>query len=255
MYTFESRIRYSETDSKQLLSLPGIIDYFQDCSTFHSEALGLGISYLTSIEKVWVLNSWQLTINRRPAVGEHILVDTWPYAFRSFFGYRNFRLREAKTGKILAAANSLWILLDIATKHPAKPTKEMLQGYELEERYPMEEASRKIKLSDNLTSRLPFPVLKNHLDSNGHVNNCQYIRMAMEYLPETVSAAGLRAEYRTAAHPGDTIYPYTSFADNKLIVNLADSSARPYALVEIQGCDLRQEEIPDTAIADRITIV
>ena len=42
MYTFDSRIRYSETDSEGKLTMASIINYFQDCSTFQSEDLGLG---------------------------------------------------------------------------------------------------------------------------------------------------------------------------------------------------------------------
>ena len=45
MYTFESRVRYSEVDHTELITLPAIINYFQDCSTFQSEDLGVGIDY------------------------------------------------------------------------------------------------------------------------------------------------------------------------------------------------------------------
>ena len=44
MYTFDSRIRYSETDSEGKLTMASIINYFQDCSTFQSEDLGLGVA-------------------------------------------------------------------------------------------------------------------------------------------------------------------------------------------------------------------
>ena len=46
MYTFDSRIRYSETDETGALSLLGVINYMQDCSTFQSEDIGLGVEYL-----------------------------------------------------------------------------------------------------------------------------------------------------------------------------------------------------------------
>ena len=39
MYTFQSQVRYSELDSDRKLSIASIVDYFQDCSTFHSETL------------------------------------------------------------------------------------------------------------------------------------------------------------------------------------------------------------------------
>ena len=43
MYQFDSRVRYSETDEQGRLSVTGILNYLQDCSTLQSEDIGLGI--------------------------------------------------------------------------------------------------------------------------------------------------------------------------------------------------------------------
>ena len=43
-YSFTSRIRYSEIGEDGNLTLPGLINYFQDCSTFQSEAIGEGVA-------------------------------------------------------------------------------------------------------------------------------------------------------------------------------------------------------------------
>ena len=64
MYTFDARIRYSETNRDGVLSLEGLLDYFQDASTFHSEDLGVGIGYLKKEHLVWVLSSWQIVVDR-----------------------------------------------------------------------------------------------------------------------------------------------------------------------------------------------
>ena len=47
----------------------------------------------------------------------------------------------------------------------------------------MEYAPRKIKLPEKWQEREPFTVQKHHLDTNHHVNNCQYVSMAQDYLP------------------------------------------------------------------------
>ena len=62
MYSFKSRVRYSEVGSDQKLSLGGLINYFQDCSTFHSEDLGLGIEYMGPKGQAWILSSWHSNI-------------------------------------------------------------------------------------------------------------------------------------------------------------------------------------------------
>ena len=45
MYTFNSRVRYSEVDSDARLTLDGIINYMQDCTNFQSEDLGVGLDF------------------------------------------------------------------------------------------------------------------------------------------------------------------------------------------------------------------
>ena len=46
MYTFDSRVRYSEIGEDKKLTLYSLLNYFQDCTTFHSESLGRGMEVL-----------------------------------------------------------------------------------------------------------------------------------------------------------------------------------------------------------------
>ena len=48
-YTIDGRIRFSEVDHTRRITLPGIVNYFQDCSTFQSEDLGLVIEHCSEI--------------------------------------------------------------------------------------------------------------------------------------------------------------------------------------------------------------
>ena len=97
MYSFNSRVRYSEVNSEKELTLPSLLDYLQDCCTFQSEDLEIGVDYLAKEQVAWVLSSWEIKIYRYPQMGQHIKVSTWPYAFRGFYGYRNF-LRQIQYG-------------------------------------------------------------------------------------------------------------------------------------------------------------
>ena len=109
MYSFKSRVRYSEVGEDKKLSLNSIINYFQDCSTFQSEELNNGVERLEKLHRVWVLSSWQIVIERYPDLCEEIETGTWPYHFKNFMGYRNFVMQD-KEGKRLAYGNSLWKL-------------------------------------------------------------------------------------------------------------------------------------------------
>ena len=48
-YSFESRVRFSEIGEDGCLTLPGVLDYFQDCCTFESEQTGVGMEVLKSL--------------------------------------------------------------------------------------------------------------------------------------------------------------------------------------------------------------
>lgn len=234
MYTFNSRIRYSECDSQARLTLAALMNYFQDCSTFQSEVLGVGGAYLTEHDLVWVLSSWQIVVNRYPELCEEVEVGTHPYGFRGCFGYRNFLMRTVE-GETLALANSLWTLLNLKEQTMAHPTEKMKQAYELGERLQMEYADRKIAVPDGGVRREAFVVRKHHLDTNDHVNNVQFVDMAMESLPADLAIRQLRAEYKMQAHLGDELIPYVAGGDDRYIVSLQSPEGKPYAVVEFSG--------------------
>lgn len=239
MYTFDSRIRYSETDSEGRLTLEALLDYFQDCSTFHSEDLGVGLQYLKERKMVWVLSSWQIVVDRFPNMCERVTVGTFPYDFKGCFGYRNFYMQDA-SGAYIAKANTLWTLLDTEKFRPAHPTEEMLQKYVLEERLPMTYAGRKIEVPEDGGYQEEIIVRPHHLDTNHHVNNGQYVRMAMECLPEHFAVSQMRAEYKKQALLHDVLYPYTvcrQGEDGKEIrvVSLQDKAGGIYVNIEFTG--------------------
>ena len=112
MYTMSGRIRYSETDRSGKLPVPGILDYFQYCSVFQSEELGLGVKYLAERHRAWVLNSWQLEIVRLPVECEAVTVETWASGFDKFHGTRNFTMKDqdGKFWLMPILSGFIWIL-------------------------------------------------------------------------------------------------------------------------------------------------
>lgn len=231
MYSFDSRIRYSECDGECRLTLHSLLNYFQDASTFQSEDLGVGFSYLAPRNLVWVLASWQIEILRLPMLGEEVEIGTLPYDFKGFLGSRNFFMRT-KDGEMLAKANSLWTLLNFDTMKPTMPLQEMIDKYPVEPRLDMDYAGRKIMLGADGKQLEPIVVRKQHLDSNNHVNNAQYVNIAADYLPEGCEIARLRVEYKKQAHLNDVLVPYVVTEGDKVLVSLRDEADAVYVNTE-----------------------
>ncbi len=233
MYSFDSRVRYSETGPQGRITPVAILDYFQDCSSFQSEELGIGVAYLKEHHLAWVLVSWQIEIARYPALGEVITAATWPYDFKGFYGYRNFAMTDS-AGVRTACGNSSWVLLDTETGRPVRLPQIMVDRYVMEPALPMEQGPRKMKLPEGMEAREPFVVQRFHLDTNQHVNNGKYILMAQEYLPEGFGIGRIRAEYKKSAVYGDTIYPSVKAEEQRVTVSLADESQAVYTIIELE---------------------
>lgn len=231
MYCFNSRIRYSECDSRCKLRLEALLNYFQDASTFQSEELGAGFAYLVPKNLVWVLVSWQIAIYRSPELGEKVVIGTHPHDFKGFLGSRNFCMMTEE-GEMLAKANSLWTLLNFDTMKPVAAPADLISKYEVEPPFDMEYAGRKIQVVGEKVPGEPIVVRKQHLDSNYHVNNAQYVSMAVDCLPENLCIGGLRVEYKKQAHLNDVLLPYVTREGDKLVVSLQDGEGAIYVNVE-----------------------
>lgn len=233
MYTFESRVRYSEIGEDKKMTLDSLLNYFQDCTTFQSKALGRGMEVLEAIGKRWVLSAWQICVSRYPEMGENIRVNTWPYEFKGFCGGRNFQL-TTEDGEVLAYANSLWTFLDVKTGMPCRVAPEEAEAYTLKEKIDMDYAPRKIPVPKESVAKEAFTVKQHHLDTNHHVNNGQYVRMAQDYIPADFVIRQMRAEYKKQAMLGDVIIPRVTEADGVWTVALCDEENKPYAVVELK---------------------
>lgn len=230
-YRFTGRVRYSEVGEDECLTLNGILNYFQDCSTFHSEDIGLGLDFLRERGFVWVLSSWQIVVERYPKLGEHIVISTWPYGFKGVLGLRNFTL-DTEDGERLAYANTVWSFIDVSTGLPSKILTEAVEGYGVEERLDMDYASRKVPVPREAKAREAFQVKREHLDTNHHVNNGQYVQMAREYIPAGFPIRQMRAEYKRQAFLGTVIVPKVHIEDELALVALCGEDGLPFAVVE-----------------------
>lgn len=233
MYSFKSRIRYTEFNSDLKFPVTSLINYFQDCSTFQSEHVGKGIGYLKEQGKVWMIVSWQIHINRMPRFMEDVEICTWPHKRDKLYAQRNFIMKSAD-GEILAYSNSTWVLINTATLRPMRIEDNDIVAYGEEPSYDMEYMDRKISLPDNMNELPSFTVHKANLDNNNHVNNGQYILMAEEFLPTDFQFSVVRADYRKSALLGDTVKPYISLEDNVCTILLADENDKPFTIIQFR---------------------
>ena len=234
MYTFDSRIRYSETDETGALSLLGVINYLQDCSTFQSEDIGLGVEYLEEKKRAWLLSSWRIVIDRYPVLGERIKIGTWATSSKGIYGYRDFVIMD-QGGNYLVRAESIWFFCDTEKMVPVRVMPEDVAAYGNEEALDLGKAPRKILIPEEYEEGIPVIIATHHLDTNHHVNNAQYVDIAREAVPCTKMVKGIRADYKKAAVLGEILVPrVTKTGEDEWTVVLADEVCEVRAVVWLQ---------------------
>ncbi len=234
MYKIQTRVRYSECGEDGKMTLASIINHFQDTSSEHSESLGVGLDYLMEQKKAWILSSWQIVINRYPKAHERIEISTWATGFRGVFGPRDFCM-ETPDGEVLACAHTLWVYMDWEKGMPVKPGEEEKAAYGAEPPLEMEAAPRKIKLPEESEVVDTVFVRRYQIDTNRHMNNCQYVQLAKEVLPKDFVPRQVRVEYKKSAVYGDKIVLKMAEETTRSVVELCDECGVPYAVVEFIG--------------------
>ena len=233
MYEYEKRIGFSECDTDRRLTVTALIDAFQDCSTFQSEDLNVGFDVLQKDHLVWVINYWELQIDSLPHLCDYVTVGTFPYSFKGCFGLRNFYMKNDK-GDFLVRANSMWTLIDSVNVRPVKAPEYVSSAYSIEEKLDMSYNPRKVMIpeGDSVTviKKDPITIQNHHLDSNNHVNNGQYVKLAMSAEGEDTDIVSLRIDYRKQAVIGDVIYPIVYENGKEKVVSLNDSEGKAYSV-------------------------
>ena len=150
----------------------------QDCCTFQSEDMNIGVEYLAEQKQAWVLSSWEIKIRRYPVMGEKICVETWPYAFKGFYGYRNFRITNGR-GEKLVLANSVWVYMDMERMRPMRIPEKVADAYrpEIGEELPGEWGARKLSVPEGYVYVIYFVQLRiakvKRIHSHGNTSTSQ----------------------------------------------------------------------------------
>lgn len=235
MYRLTERVRYSECDATGRLSLVSVMNYLQDCSTFQSEDRGLGLARLAGQGVAWVLDSWRVEIDERPALGEPVTVSTWCYEMSRAHALRCFEI-TSEGGRSLVRADSRWAVLDVARGHVTRVPRDQLAYVEDTARLDMGPLARRLVPAGEGEAAPAGRVVSQELDTNHHVNNAQYVRLALQALEDLGHEApeGLvQVRYRRMARLGDVICPLVCPCEGGWDIDLADEGGETFALVRL----------------------
>ena len=187
-------LRPRDCDLNEKWRPSAVLETMQDTAGAHSLLLGCGRDQLIKNNIVWVLSRCELHMERYPTAGEQITVHTFPTPTRVFFFPRYYIFTDSR-GEMIGKAGSLWLLLDLQTRHmlpPGEVARLIPDNKDLS--IPMNLPATVGKLQGEEFASEYHPVYTD-LDVNGHVNNTRYadwlcnslgIQTMKEYEPDRI---------------------------------------------------------------------
>ena len=232
MYSLNYKVTTSTCDSQGRLKLYSALQMMQDCSEMWIDSEPAVKEYFERHNMTQLLASRQVEVLRVPQYKESLTVTTTVYGIKPMFGFRNTFIFDAE-GLPCYRTWSMGAFVDKTTGKLARMDQTSMDSLTMTPQQEMNYKDRRIILpKDGATTLEPIRVLRADIDYNRHLNNANYIRMAMELLPEDFEVRGLRVEYRVPARLGDLLSPTLFVIDDDTIIVSLDRGEEVCAIME-----------------------
>ncbi len=234
MFSLKYKVTTSTCDDKGQLKLYSVLQMMQDCSEMWIDSEPQVKRYFAEQNMAQLLATRQVEIVRVPRYKEELTVTTTVYTIKPMFGFRNTFVYDA-SGQPCYKTWSMGAFVDKATGKLKRVDDDTIASIALEPQLEMNYRDRRIILLKEGGRQLePVRVLRADIDYNRHMNNANYVRIAMELLPENFEISGLRVEYRVAAKQGDMLQPVLYQTEEAIVVALT-MGGETSAIVEFTG--------------------
>ena len=221
MYSLKYKVTTSCCDSEGRLKLYSALQMMQDCSEMWIDSEPGVRQYFAEQNMAQLLATRQVEIIRVPEYKEELTVTSTVYGMKPMFGFRNTFIYDAE-GNPCYKTWSMGAFVDKSAGKLKRVDDATIASMTLEPQLEMNYRDRRIILPRQGGVVLePVKVLRADIDYNRHMNNANYVRVAMELLPEDFKISGMRVEYRVAAKLGDTLIPTMYNIEDGIIIALS----------------------------------
>ncbi len=175
-------LRVYEVGCEGKISLPNLMNFFQDTASEHATHLEAGFSQLAPRGLSWFATRYHVQIRRYPVYGETVRVKTWPKAKKRLFALRDFEMYVKD--ELIAAGSTVWCLVELASRKPLD-VKETLPNLPENPQDALASDFPRVPLPQSFDHEETFSPRDSEIDMNGHANNTSLISRALECLPHS----------------------------------------------------------------------
>ena len=187
-----------------------LLNIMEDAAFTHCDEANWGVYRLVSAGFGWVLLRGGLEMKRYPVYGQSFTVETWFSEAKRIYGAREYRIKS-NSGELLGWGRSLWVFFSLERKRPVPILDEIVKAWAPDGTHagPMDLSEVDYPEASSPGSGPRFDVRRSDIDTNGHVNNVNYLGWALEAVsPEAVQdryLASIRGQFKREVTFGSTV--------------------------------------------------
>jgi len=205
MYSLDYKVTVSMCDENGRLKLFSALQMMQDCSELWKTSEPEYDRYFTENGMAQLLASRQVEVLRVPEYKENLTVTTSVFDITPMFGYRNTFIYDGQHRPCYRSW-SMGAFVKLDTGRLNKLSDELVVGFKREPKLEMNYLDRRIIVPKiNVSSTTAYAVQHNDIDYNHHMNNANYIRLALELLPAGFVVRNMRVEFKKPAKLTDEL--------------------------------------------------
>ena len=172
--TLDMRVMPSMCDRNSRMSIPAMLDMFQDMAGIHADSVGIGALELEEQGLFWVVSKTRIKVNSHPLVQEMLESTTWIQPAEKVSCERDWEITQ--NGEQVAYVRSVWAALRRDDFRPGRMESFYPDSdFELAppDDIPFTRMSKSFEDADLLGE---YKVRSVDIDRGGHMNNVNYVR-------------------------------------------------------------------------------
>ncbi|MBD7913115.1 MULTISPECIES: acyl-ACP thioesterase domain-containing protein [Clostridium] len=208
-YTKKYEVNYHDSSYKLKCKLSSIVNFLCDVGTNQSEVLGDTIEEMMAKNYAWVFYKYDISMYKYPSYRDVISITTEPIGFNKFYAYRKYYIRSEE-GELLGEAVALFFLINLKRRRPMRIPQEQYELYGADDGMNRNIDMKEIRNVEKEDYHKEFNIRYSDIDSNGHVNNVNYLEWAIESVPMEVvkdyEIKELKIIFEKETTYGDTVH-------------------------------------------------
>jgi medium-chain acyl-[acyl-carrier-protein] hydrolase len=228
-----------------------LMQYLQESAARHAEQLGVGFAALDRQDAFWALVNLRLEMSETPRWGDCLTVRTWPSGLTRLLAFREFLGADAE-GRELFRATSEWMILD---KHGSRPKNLHHMDLHLPRTAPraLGGALDRLRPASACVPADTILVPFSALDFNGHVNNTEYVRWALDALHRRLGRCpplrSVQTTYLAEVFEAEQIEVLVA-ADGAMPIHILERKAGSASVTDVFAMDVSWDETKGRCASD-----